>query len=176
MTSPTPLSYSITDSFIGTLVLVGSERGLRQLHWVKNEQEGRSWIASRYPDALDVPGFFNSTVEAIRDYLTGKEKLSVPYDLVGGTPLQRMVWLALTRIPYGETISYTALAQRIGFPTAVRAVASACGANPLPLVIPCHRIISKDGTLGGFSMGGIEIKEKLLAMESGKEPVAVIAA
>ena len=167
-----PLSYSITDTDIGTIVLVASERGLRALQWVENKQAGKAWIAERHPDALEVPGFFASTIEAIRDYLAGESHLAVPYDLTGGTPLQRMVWIAISKIPYGETISYTALAQRVGFPNAVRAVASACGANPLPLVIPCHRIIAKDGTLGGFSMGGLAIKERLLAMEASKEEVA----
>lgn len=172
----TPLSYAITDTVIGTLVLVGSERGLQQLQWVKTEAEGKSWIALHHADALEVPGFFAGTAEAIRAYLAGKGPLDVPYHLSGGTPLQRMVWLAIAKIPYGETISYTSLAQRVGFPNAVRAVASACGANPLPLVIPCHRILAKDGSLGGFSMGGLPIKEKLLAMEENEEPIAAAAA
>lgn len=170
-----PLSYAITATAIGTIVLVGSERGLRVAHWVRDANEGKQWVAAQYPDALDVPGFFKGTVDAINDYLAGKGALKVPYDLVGGTPLQRMVWLAIAKIPYGETISYTALAQRVGFASAIRAVASACGANPLPLVIPCHRIIAKDGTLGGFSMGGLDIKEKLLAMEKNAEPIAQVA-
>ena len=170
---PTPtLSYTITDTVIGTLVLVGSDRGLRQLQWVSSHSEGKSWLAASYPQALDVPGFFASTVEAISDYLAGKGPLNVPYDLAGGTALQRLVWIALSKIPYGETVSYTALAQRVGFGSAVRAVASACGANPLPLIIPCHRVIAKDGTLGGFSMGGVEIKQKLLDMEANEEAIA----
>lgn len=171
----TPLSYTITDTVIGTLVLVGSERGLRLAHWVRDEAEGKRWVEANHPTALDVPGFFASTIASIRDYLAGKGPLKAPYDLAGGTPLQRMVWIAISKIPYGETISYTALAQRVGFPNAVRAVASACGANPLPLVIPCHRIIAKDGSLGGFSMGGLEIKEKLLAMEKDEKPIAMVA-
>lgn len=171
----TPLSYTIAETAIGTLVLVGSERGVRQVHWVKTADAGRAWIAAQYPTALEVPGFFASTVESIRDYLSGKGALKVPYDLVGGTPLQRLVWLAIAKIPYGETVSYTALAQRVGYGTAVRAVASACGANPLPLLIPCHRIVAKDGSLGGFSMGGLDVKEKLLAMEASKEPITAAA-
>lgn len=172
----TPLSYTITDTVIGTIVLVGSERGLRQLQWVRDSEEGVSWVKHSYPDALEVPGFFASAITSIRDYLAGQGPLKIPYDLVGGTALQRLVWLAIAKIPYGETVSYTALAQRIGFGSAVRAVASACGANPLPLLIPCHRIIAKDGSLGGFSMGGLEIKEKLLTMEASEEPISVVAA
>jgi AraC family transcriptional regulator of adaptative response/methylated-DNA-[protein]-cysteine methyltransferase len=171
----TPLSYTITDTVIGTLVLVGSERGLRELHWVRDAAEGKAWIIQSYSTALEVSGFFKSTIDAIRDYLAGKGPLKVPYDLVGGTPLQRMIWLAIAKIPYGETISYSSLAARVGFPTAVRAVASACGANPLPLVIGCHRVIAKDGTIGGFSLGSIETKEKLLAMEKTAQPIGLVA-
>ncbi len=174
--TPTPLSYAICDTVIGTLVLVGSERGLRQLQWVRDAAHGKQWLAQHYPNALEVDGFFATTVTAIRDYLAGKGPLNVPYDLIGGTALQRLVWLAIAKIPYGDTVSYTALAQRVGFGSAVRAVASACGANPLPLLIPCHRVISKDGSLGGFSMGGLEIKEKLLAMEANEEPISAEAA
>ncbi len=164
-TFPLPLSYGITDTSIGTLALVGSDRGLERLHWVKDKISAVAWVEANYPNALRVDGFFSSTIDAINDYLEGKGTLRIPYHLSGGTALQRMVWLAIAKIPYGKTISYTTLAEQIGFGRAVRAVASACGANPLPLIIPCHRVISKDGSLGGFSMGGIDIKEKLLAME-----------
>ncbi|MBN8543386.1 MAG: methylated-DNA--[protein]-cysteine S-methyltransferase [Alphaproteobacteria bacterium] len=111
-------------------------------------------------------GFFASTCGEIDNYLEAGKPLKLPYELVGGTPLQRAVWLELSRLRYGETISYTALAEKVGFPRAVRAIASACGANPLPLVIPCHRVISKDGSLGGFSLGGLEVKERLLSLEA----------
>ena len=102
----------------------------------------------------------------------GGVRLRLPFDLAEGTALQRMVWLEIARIPYGETISYTQLAERVGFPRAVRAVASACGANPVPIIIPCHRVLAKDGTLGGFSLGGLKTKEYLLLVESQKEAVA----
>ena len=88
-------------------------------------------------------------------------RLTLPYELVGGTALQRAVWLEIARIPYGETISYSTLAERVGFPRAIRAVASACGANPLPLVIPCHRVVRTDGALSGYRWG-VERKRELL--------------
>jgi len=107
-----------------------------------------------------------STISAIDRYLGGHGPLKLPYDLATGTHLQRAVWIEISKIPYGETISYTTLAERVGFPRAVRAVASACGANPVPLAIACHRVLAKDGSLGGFSLGGLAIKEKLLQIEN----------
>ena len=85
---------------------------------------------------------------------------------LGGTAFQNRVWKALCDIPFGETTTYGALARRIGKPTAFRAVGAANGANPLPIVVPCHRVIGSDGSLTGFG-GGIEIKRFLLAHEAG---------
>jgi O-6-methylguanine DNA methyltransferase len=81
-----------------------------------------------------------------------------------GTEFQRKVWRAIASIPRGETRSYKWLAKKTGRPNAVRAAANACGANPLPIVIPCHRVIASDGTIGGFS-SGIALKRKLLKLE-----------
>ncbi len=89
---------------------------------------------------------------------------NVPLD-VAGTPFQEQVWAALRAIPYGETRSYGEVAQAVGRPRAVRAVANACGANPVPLVVPCHRVVRSDGGLGGFSGGGVGRKQALLATE-----------
>jgi methylated-DNA-[protein]-cysteine S-methyltransferase len=82
-----------------------------------------------------------------------------------GTPFQQRVWAELVRIPYGTTISYAELARRIGAPQAVRAVGRANGANPIPIVVPCHRVIGADGTLTGYA-GGLEKKRALLALEA----------
>lgn len=164
--------YTTATTAVGELLLAGNEKGLRLVRLVEGELTACRQRFS-LTDALRLDGFFDSTVKALSGYLDGHGPLALPYDLGhDGTPLQRMVWLALTKIPYGETISYTALAERVGFPRAVRAVASACGANPLPLVIPCHRVVAKDGTLGGFSLGGVDVKEKLLAIEGRKHRVA----
>jgi methylated-DNA-[protein]-cysteine S-methyltransferase len=158
--SDQPLYYTIHPSTIGELLLVGDARGL---HLIRLYEEGND-----LPDAQRLDGFFASAAKAIDAFLTEGIELKLPIALTSGTPLQRAVWLALSRIPYGETVSYSQLAEKVGFPRAVRAVASACGANPLPLVIPCHRVVAKDGTLGGFSLGGIAIKDKLLALEGVK--------
>ncbi len=162
--------YTTHASEIGTLVLIASPRGLQHIGLLRDGESPDAYLArivgeKAAQEIASLPGFFTTTTAAIDAYFTHGEALTLPVDLVGGTPLQRAVWLQLAKIPFGQTISYTDLATKVGFPRAVRAVASACGANPLPLVIPCHRVIAKDGTLGGFSLGGLDVKEKLLALE-----------
>jgi len=104
-------------------------------------------------------------VDQLREYFAGKR---TTFDLAlipQGTEFQVKVWNELRRIPYGETISYKQLAERIGKPKAVRAVGAANGANPIPIVIPCHRVIGNDGSLTGFG-GGLPLKKRLLELES----------
>jgi O-6-methylguanine DNA methyltransferase len=165
------LYYTTHDSAIGKLLLVASERGLRYVTLLASGDNAATHLAQKFstlplPNLLELDGFFATTTAAIDRYLADGTKLRVPYDLASGTHLQRAVWIAIAKIPYGETVSYSTLAERVGFPRAVRAVASACGANPVPLAIACHRVVAKDGTLGGFSLGGLGIKERLLALES----------
>ncbi|MCZ2257762.1 methylated-DNA--[protein]-cysteine S-methyltransferase [Sporosarcina sp. G11-34] len=98
------------------------------------------------------------------EYLDGKRKeFTTPISL-HGTPFQQSVWRALVDIPFGETVSYTTIAERIGRPTAVRAVGTAIGANPMLIIVPCHRVIGKNGSLTGFR-GGLSMKEQLLNLE-----------
>ena len=100
----------------------------------------------------------------LHDYFSGKRK-TFDYPLAPkGTPFQLAVWNALLQIPYGDTITYAELARRIGKPSAIRAVGAANGANPIPVIIPCHRVIGSNGTLTGYG-GGIERKQWLLALE-----------
>jgi methylated-DNA-[protein]-cysteine S-methyltransferase len=110
----------------------------------------------------------NATLDRARvqleEYFSGNRK---QFDLPlapQGTPFQQEVWHTLATIPYGETISYAQLAQRIGKPTAMRAVGAANGRNPLPIVLPCHRVIGADGSLTGFG-GGLPTKQFLLELE-----------
>ena len=101
----------------------------------------------------------------LRDYATGKPiQFRVPLDLSSGTPFQRAVWRAMLTIPRGETRSYGWIARKIGRPRATRAVGAACGANPIPVIVPCHRVIAGDGSIGGFS-SGLAWKRKLLRLE-----------
>lgn len=101
----------------------------------------------------------------INEYTDGKRQyFDLPLDISIGTPFQQKVWAALQEIPYGKTISYAKLADNIGQPTAFRAVANANGKNPFSIIIPCHRVISSDGKLGGYT-GGVDKKAYLLALE-----------
>lgn len=100
----------------------------------------------------------------IESYLAGKSLALANFELNQGTAFQQSVWKAMHTIPFGETRSYAWIAQQLGKPTASRAVANACGANPLPVVIPCHRVIASNGKLGGFS-SGLEWKKKLHKIE-----------
>ena len=109
-------------------------------------------------------GAVAEAIRQLREYFAGGR---TGFDLAlapKGTEFQRAVWRQLQEIPYGETISYGELARRVGNPNAARAVGSANGANPLPIVIPCHRVIAGDGSIGGFG-GGLPTKEILLALE-----------
>ena len=92
---------------------------------------------------------------------------SLPLDLAGGTPFQQSVWWALLQIPRGETTSYGALSQSLGRPSAVRAVAGAVGRNPVSVLVPCHRVVGRDGSLTGYA-GGLERKTALLQLETGR--------
>lgn len=107
---------------------------------------------------------------AIESFLNGSPQAlnALPHELSGGTDLQRATWQAMHGVPRGETISYAQLAARIGQPRAIRAVASACGKNPLPLLYPCHRVVASNGGIGGFGWG-LEAKRRLLAAEGVSE-------
>ena len=103
--------------------------------------------------------------EAITEYLEGKTRvLGLPLDLGGHPSFRVKVWEVLQRIPYGRVRSYGWVARKVGKPKAARAVGGACGANPVPLLVPCHRVIAGDGSLGGFS-GGVGVKKRLLKLE-----------
>lgn len=101
----------------------------------------------------------------VTEFLSGKRsRLDCPLDLSGGTPFQRRVWKAIRAIPPGQVRSYKWVARRVGGARYARAVGLALGANPLPLVVPCHRVVGADGSLGGFT-GGLRLKRRLLALE-----------
>lgn len=101
------------------------------------------------------------------EYFAGtRREFSIPLRLIVGTSFEHEVWLALATIPYGETISYGTQAERIGRTGAFRAVGAANGRNPLPLILPCHRVVGSDGSLVGFG-GGLALKQALLDLESG---------
>jgi methylated-DNA-[protein]-cysteine S-methyltransferase len=114
-------------------------------------------------------------VAEVQEYLQGERKEFGSVLDLHGTPFQCAVWRALVEIDFGETSTYSEIASRIGRPTAVRAVGAAIGANPLIFIVPCHRVVGKDGTLTGFR-GGLAMKSQLLELERSKTPVLKNAA
>lgn len=145
---------------IGVLLLAGNADGLKFV----GLPQGSGHLKPQ-PGWIEDPMGFNQETAQFVEYFTGN-RLTFELDLApDGTPFQKEVWQALCDIPYGETTSYSEIARRVGRPAAVRAVGAANGKNPLPIVIPCHRVIGKDGSLTGFG-GGLRAKETLLALES----------
>ena len=153
------LSYGTFDSPVGSLLVAGDAD---RLHLIGFPTE--SWTSRLQADWRRDDPHFAEAFRQLDAYFAGDlTQFSLPLRFAG-TAFQNKVWAALRDIPFAETISYGALASRIGKPTASRAVGGANGANPLPIVVPCHRVIGSDKSLTGFG-GGIPIKKFLLAHE-----------
>lgn len=145
---------------IGPVYLVASPNGLEGVFLDPQSFESVKDLRGRKPEEE----ILSEVVKQLEEYFDGKRK---QFDLVlnaSGTLFQKQVWKALTRIPYGKTVSYLDVAKKIKNPKAARAVGSANGKNRFCIIIPCHRVIAADGTMGGYS-GGIEIKRQLLDLE-----------
>lgn len=153
------ISYTRMESPLGPLLLVADHAGLRKILFVKGRE-------SAHPDAAwEQDGSrFAEPIRQLNAYFAGKLESFELNVQPQGTPFQLQVWRRLCEIPYGQTISYGQLAARLGNPKASRAVGLANGANPIPIVIPCHRVIGSNGKLTGYG-GGLPMKEKLLALE-----------
>lgn len=177
--------YRFVDTPIGGLLLARDAAGLRLIHFLRSDDVETDLSASaklrRTRRSLGEVGQvgpvkrdwrrddddFNDVVTQLAEYFDGRRR---QFDLPlapEGTPFQQSVWRALLDIPYGETISYGELATHIGRRSASRAVGLANGSNPLPIVIPCHRVIGASGKLTGYG-GGLAIKDQLLALERGE--------
>ncbi|MGC0772757.1 MAG: methylated-DNA--[protein]-cysteine S-methyltransferase [Candidatus Acidiferrum sp.] len=154
------VSYTTMKSPIGPLLLAGGEDGLRFVHFVSGRRPKspqRDWAENK--------AAFRIVIRQLEEYFDGKRKeFELPL-ILEGTEFQLLVWRNLQKIPYGETVSYGQLARRIGRPEAARAVGLANGSNPIPIIIPCHRVIGSKGDLTGFG-GGLPVKKKLLVLES----------
>ena len=144
------------DTPIGRLVLESDGDVLIGV-WLPDERRhGRR-------DADDVPTVLKETASQLEEYFAGERtEFDVPMEL-DGTPFQKEVWAELSRIGYGETISYGELARRVGRPRGPRAVGQANGRNPIPIIVPCHRVLASNG-IGGYG-GGLKVKRALLAIE-----------
>jgi len=129
-------------------------------------QEALQLLGKDINNATEAPHLFEDLMERLRSYFDGnKVTFTDKLDLPQSTPFQRKVWETTRLIPYGETRSYAWIAEQIGKPQAVRAVGQALSRNPLPIIIPCHRVIASDGKLGGFT-GVLEVKRYLLWLEA----------
>ena len=145
---------------LGILRARFSSRGLQRL--ALGSASGRRAEPAGRPTSARHGAVLRRQVTA---YAAGRSvRWTVPLDLRGGTPFQRAVWRVLRRIPRGQTRSYAWVARQIGRPRATRAVGAACRANPVPLIVPCHRVVASDGSLGGFSAGR-DWKRRLLSLE-----------
>ena len=159
----TATCYTYLDSPLGPILLRGDGQFVTGLFF-RHHKYGPELHA----DWQRCDATFAELREQLTQYFAGeRQTFDVPLRLAG-TPFQQRVWQELTRIPYGGTISYGQLAQRIGRPTATRAVGAANGRNPISILVPCHRVIGSTGHLTGYG-GGIENKQWLLALERGRE-------
>lgn len=161
------LNYFIFNTDLGWVGILGSAKGLLSTTLPQpSAQEARQLLGDGINQATRSPSPFKALMERLRIYFNG-HKVTFPdeLDLSPATPFQRAVWEITRLIPYGETRSYTWVAEQIGKPKAVRAVGQALGKNPLPISIPCHRVVTSNGKLGGFG-GGVEMKQHLLSLEA----------
>ncbi|MGW8195575.1 MAG: methylated-DNA--[protein]-cysteine S-methyltransferase [Desulforhopalus sp.] len=151
--------YCFYQSPIGRLLLIGSEGMLEELVF-PNSAEKRSLGEDCREDAAP----FQEVVDQLNEYFAGKRHQFTLELAPKGTEYQLQVWQQLREIPYGETVSYGEIAARLGNPKGCRAVGMANSRNPIPIIVPCHRVVGKDGSLTGFG-GGLEVKRQLLELE-----------
>ena len=157
---------------VGVLRVTASERGVTAVERVsrasvasRTKVSGRTKVSTRTQVSPRAARHADTAVRQLREYFAGtRRKFAVSLDL-DGTEFQQQAWAAMCGIRYGHTLSYAQQAKAIGRPKAVRAVGSANGANPVPIIVPCHRVIASDGSLGGYALG-LAMKRYLLALET----------
>lgn len=154
----------------GRIWILATQDGVREIRLSDREAPTRAEIQARGWKLVRRPRWTDPARAKLERYLAGRGEssaLDFPLDLAGGTPFQRRVWEAARKIPYGTVVSYAELATRAGSEGASRAVGNAMGANPVPIVVPCHRVVHSDRTIGGFS-SGLHWKRFLLELERGQ--------
>ena len=157
--APLRLWYTTTDSPFGPLCLVGTEKGLIRVDFQRGDRP-----VQPDPRWQEDTGQLAVATQQLQEYFQGQRRQFRLPLAPAGTPFQQHVWHALQSIPFGTTLTYRELAQRLGMPGAARAVGHANGRNPIAIVIPCHRLIASDGQLRGYA-GGIALKRRLLQHE-----------
>jgi methylated-DNA-[protein]-cysteine S-methyltransferase len=164
---PKPIAYydAWPDTPVGPLFLAASDRGLCAISFRRSLDDFLQGIQRRGFRPEPGPERVREAVKQLREYFAGRRRrFDVTVDLAGQTPFQLQVLEAAARVPPGSVVSYGDIARAIGKPRATRAVGAALGQNPVPIVVPCHRIIGSDGGLHGYG-GGLDVKEKLLRLE-----------
>jgi O-6-methylguanine DNA methyltransferase len=164
------VAYASMDSPLGEIWLATTPLGLCGLGLGYSEAEWREKLGLETGAAprFDA-GSFSTIVGQLAEYFSGSRRVfDLPLDLSKGTPFQRKVWTAAVGIPYGQVRSYGDVAVAIGAPRSARAVGSALGANPVLIVVPCHRVLRANGSLGGFA-AGLEVKKALLVLEGFRQ-------
>jgi AraC family transcriptional regulator of adaptative response/methylated-DNA-[protein]-cysteine methyltransferase len=160
------ISYTIVSSPLGRLLVAGTEFGICAVCMGDSDERVKRVLSEEYPSA-DIQRndeALGESVSQIAKYFAGEEpNLNLPLD-IQATAFQRRVWGEIKSIPYGTTTSYSKIASALGQPQATRAVARACATNPVPLIVPCHRVIGEDGKLHGYRWGK-ERKQRLLRLE-----------
>lgn len=169
MNEITNLSQARLDTPIGRLVLFGTVRGLLRIVLPnESDQHADTRIRRLGAEVLDDDGNLAAAKRQLEEYFSGRRQaFDLPLDM-RGTSFQIAVWRAVAEVPFGETRSYGWIARQIGRPTATRAVGAANGVNPLPIVVPCHRVVGSDGSLTGYG-GGLSAKAWLLALERPRQ-------
>ncbi len=159
------ITISELETPIGKLWIASTEKGLLHIG-LSGEEKFKATLKRLQPGAkwVEDDGQNAEILRQLREYFAGKRKsFQLPLDL-SGSEFQLKVWRALMEIPYGQTVSYAEVAAKIGRPAAIRAVGQANHCNPIPIIIPCHRVIGADGRLVGFG-GGLDMKRRLLELE-----------
>jgi AraC family transcriptional regulator, regulatory protein of adaptative response / methylated-DNA-[protein]-cysteine methyltransferase len=168
----TEICYAVGKCSLGSILVAATDRGVCAIQMGDHPTALVRALEDRFPRAALRTGDagFDKTVAAVVDLVESpRQTFDLPLD-IRGTAFQQRVWLALREIPLGTTITYAELAARLGQPTAQRAVAQACGANPVAVVVPCHRVVRTDGGLGGYRWG-VERKDELLRREGAPESI-----
>ena len=162
----TTILFATGTSSIGRLLVAATDHGVCSVKAGRSDEELVRALHAEFPRAtIERAPRAKRYLDSLNKHLSGQE-MRFPLD-IRGTDFQMKVWAALTAIPAGETRSYHEVAEMVAKPRAVRAVANACASNPVPLIIPCHRVIRKDGNLGGYGLG-ISRKKALLSSERAK--------
>jgi len=170
------INYLTKPTRIGDVWLAATPKGVFRMNLGGVDADAlRSFFAARKDVVLEEGGpALERAAREVAHYLDGKQrKFSVPLDLTGWSPFAKRVWRVTARIPFGQVRSYAWVADRVGGPNFARAVGGALGMNPVPIIIPCHRVVGANGMLGGFT-GGLHIKRWLLEHEAGSQTLPLV--